>query len=48
MGGKIEKEKVAWLCMECDQIMSQPLNNPTQSQLKKHADEWEKLINLSH
>ncbi len=48
MGGKIAKEKVAWLCMNCDYELSQSLNDPTQSELEAHEDEWNKLIKASH
>jgi len=34
MGGKISHDKTAWLCFDCDLIMSKPLENATQKQLK--------------
>ena len=49
MGGKIPDDQTSWLCMSCDSELSQPLpRNATQKQLKAHAAEWYRLIELSH
>jgi hypothetical protein len=49
MGDRISHDKTAWLCMDCDQSLSQPLpKNATEEELQAHADEWWRLIELSH
>ena len=49
MGNKIPDSKTGWLCDRCDRIMSKPLDkNASQKQLQAHADEWNRLIKLSH
>ena len=49
MGGKIPDDQTAWTCHSCDLIISKPLpKNATQKQLKLHAAEWYRLIELSH
>ena len=49
MGGKIPDDQTAWLCFDCDLIMSKSLpNQAPQSKFKAHAKEWKRLIDLSH
>lgn len=49
MGSRIDHKHIAWLSFEADIKMSHALpKNSTQKQLKAHADQWEKLIDLSH
>jgi len=49
MSGKISNENIAWICMDCDSVLSQPLpKSATQEQLEEHAREWRRLIKLSH
>lgn len=49
MGSRIPDHLTAWLSVEADAELSQPLpNNATQKRLKEHAAEWRRLIDLSH
>lgn len=49
MGGKIPDDKTAWLCFDCDLIVSKSLpEHAPQSKFKAHAKEWKRLILLSH
>ncbi len=49
MGGKLPDSETAWLCMSCDAKLSQPLlKDATQKQLREHAADWDRLIELSH
>ena len=49
MGGKLPDDQTAWLCMDCDSKLSQPLPKAaSQKQLREHAREWRRLIKLSH
>jgi hypothetical protein len=49
MGGRIPKEKTAWLSDYADKIFSKALPpDATQAELEAHAAEWERLIDLSH
>ena len=48
MGGKISRDKVAWLSAEADAELSQPLEDATQAELEAHEKEWDRLIKLSH
>lgn len=49
MGGKIPDDQTAWLSKYADDILSQPLpKDASQEELEKHAEEWRKVIRLSH
>jgi len=49
VGSKIPDDQTAWLSFRADQILSQPLpKDASQEALEKHAEEWRRLIKLSH
>lgn len=49
VGGKIPDDQTAWICFSCDSELSQPLpKDSSQEELENHADEWRRLIKLSH
>lgn len=48
-GGRIPHDQTAWLCMDCDLELSQPLpKDATQAEFEEHARNWRELINKSH
>ncbi|MEK0370977.1 MAG: hypothetical protein QQN55_07475 [Nitrosopumilus sp.] len=49
MGSRISDDLTAWLSVQADAELSQPLSkNSTQEELEEHAEEWMRLIKLSH
>jgi hypothetical protein len=49
IGSRIDHKYTAWLSFQADLKMSKPLSkNATQVELQAHADEWNRLIKLSH
>lgn len=49
MGGKIPDDQTAWLCFNCDNILSKPIyKDSAQVEFEKHATIWREIIRLSH